>query len=186
VAGRATLTLLQLSLESDGRDQIGRNVGAVQLEQMHAHSTSVHADYVIVEARHAALVLGDQFWLEAAEAVTGNVEPPGASTVFMLLPLRWLPDSASLVRCWLNSAVSMRSASSFLSRPARPVSPKMDSASLFKQDTGSIRTSYEQDTAGLRSPFLRSVPGKYTDNPQSYRGGSGLSSVQFHPVCSTM
>ena len=58
--------------------------------------------------------------------------PPGVRTFFGLLPLRWfLLPSSSFAKWWFSSADSMRSASIFLSCPAKPDSPRIDSASLF-------------------------------------------------------
>ncbi len=75
----ATGDLLE-HLVRDGGNQVGRHFSAVQFQQVrldlaYAHATGVHTDHMVVKAGHAALVLGDQLGLEAAKAVTGDVEP---------------------------------------------------------------------------------------------------------------
>ena len=60
-----------------GRDQIGRNVEAVNLLKMaadlaHAHAAGVHQNNLVVEIRKPALILGDQLWIEGAGAVARN------------------------------------------------------------------------------------------------------------------
>lgn len=66
-------------LVGNGRDQVRRHLGAVQFQQMgldlaHAHAACVHADHMIVETGHAALVFGHQFRLEARQAVARDIE----------------------------------------------------------------------------------------------------------------
>jgi hypothetical protein len=56
------------------RDQIGRNVDAVQLLEVaadlaHRHAARVHRDDLLVEVRKAPLILGDQLRIESAGPV---------------------------------------------------------------------------------------------------------------------
>jgi hypothetical protein len=114
------------------------------LDLAHAHATGVHADHMVVEAGHPALVFGDQLGLEAAKAIAGNIKPhlatrgqdgllAGAVAVVARLGL--------VGQMVIKFALSMRSASSFLSWPARPASPRIDSASLFWTCVSSLSIS---------------------------------------------
>jgi hypothetical protein len=58
----------------DPADEIGRNLGAVEFEQValdltHRHAAGVQAQNLVVEAVEVCLALGDQLRLEAAGAV---------------------------------------------------------------------------------------------------------------------
>jgi hypothetical protein len=74
-----------------------------------------------------------QTWTSLRRYVLEILSALGVSTVSGLLPLGWLPAlpcSVLLSRWWLSSAASMRSANRFLSWPARPDSPRIDSPAL--------------------------------------------------------
>ena len=63
----------------DRADQIGRDLDAVEIAQMAddlagAHAAGVHRDDLVVEAREAALVLGDQLRIEARLAVARHLQ----------------------------------------------------------------------------------------------------------------
>ena len=78
---RALLPLLDFGqhLVGNGGNQIGRNLQAVQLQQMrldfaHAHAACIHADHMIVKARQTALIFGHQLRLESGQPVAGDVQ----------------------------------------------------------------------------------------------------------------
>src|SRR5215217_2175958 len=63
----------------DGADQVGRDLDAIQLTQVPddlagAHAARVHRDHLVVEARKAALILGDQLRIEAGLAVARDLQ----------------------------------------------------------------------------------------------------------------
>lgn len=66
-------------LVGDGRNQVRRHLGAVQLQQMrldlaHTHTACAHAEDVVIEAGHPALMLGDQLRFKARQAIARHVQ----------------------------------------------------------------------------------------------------------------
>jgi hypothetical protein len=88
----------------DRADEIGADLSAVLLGQKpldlaHRHAARVHRHDLVVKAREAALVLGNQQRLEGASRSRGTSMRTGPSsmrTVLPLAPLRWLHASSGL------------------------------------------------------------------------------------------
>src|SRR5260363_191661 len=63
----------------EGRNEIRRDFKSVQLEQMpanlaHAHLTCIHADHMILKARQAPLIFGNERRLKRGKPVSRNIQ----------------------------------------------------------------------------------------------------------------
>src|SRR5260364_346074 len=153
---RARLPLFHFSQHfiGEGRNEIRRDFKSVQLEQMpanltHAHPTCIHADHMILKARQAPLIFGNERRLKRGKPVSWNIQRSitrrrdhglRAAAVAVIVGF---PLALCCFKWWLSSASSIRSANCFFSWPARPDSPNSDSASLLCTwlSNGSIRSS---------------------------------------------
>src|SRR5260364_78588 len=78
---RARLPLFHFSQHfiGEGRNEIRRDFKSVQLEQMpanltHAHPTCIHADHMILKARQAPLIFGNERRLKRGKPVSRNIQ----------------------------------------------------------------------------------------------------------------
>src|SRR5260364_13744 len=154
---RARLPLFHFSQHfiGEGRNEIRRDFKSVQLEQMpanltHAHPTCIHADHMILKARQAPLIFGNERRLKRGKPVSRNIQRSitrrrdhrlRAAAITMVT--RFSLHALFSQRGGFSSASSLRSANRFFSWPASPVSPNSDSASLLCTwlSNGSIRSS---------------------------------------------
>ena len=77
-AGLPSRDLVQDGIR-DSADEIGRDLDTIKLAQVpddlaRAHASGVHRDHLVVEAREAALVLGDQLGIEAGLPVARDLQ----------------------------------------------------------------------------------------------------------------
>lgn len=66
-------------LVGDRADEVGRHLGALLFQQEslnlpHRHAGGIHGNDLVVEAREAPFVLGDQYRLETTIAIAGDLQ----------------------------------------------------------------------------------------------------------------